>query len=122
MRENILRDKSFAFALRIIELRRLLVNQYREYELSKQILRSGTSIGANIEESVHAQSTPDFIHKLSIAQKEANETNYWLRLLRESGSLDAAFANELLADCDEIQRILTASIKTLKQKVGMKNS
>ena len=122
MGENILRDKSFAFALRIIELRRLLVNQYREYELSKQILRSGTSIGANIEESVHAQSTPDFIHKLSIAQKEANETNYWLRLLRESRSLDAAFANELLADCDEIQRILTASIKTLKQKVGMKNS
>ena len=122
MRENILRDKSFNFALRIIELRRLLVNQYREYELSRQILRSGTSIGANVEGSVHAQSTPDFIHKLSIAQKEANETNYWLRLLRESDSLDVDLANELLSECEEIQRILTASIKTLKQKVGMKNS
>jgi len=118
MKENILREKSFAFALRIIKLNRYLIAEHREYELSKQVLRSGTSIGANIEESVHAQSTPDFIHKLSIAQKEANETNYWLRLLRESNLLTPKLANSLLSDCEEIQKMLAAALKTLKGKIG----
>ncbi len=85
MNESILSVKSYEFALRIIKLYRFMVDEHHEYVLSKQILRSGTSLGANIEESVHAQSKTDFIHKLSIAQKEANETNYWLRLLKDNG-------------------------------------
>lgn len=91
-----------------------MADEHREYVLSKQILRSGTSVGANIEESVHAQSKTDFIHKLSIAQKEANETNYWLRLLKDSGYLGKNLAESLLDDCVEIQKLLAASIKTAK--------
>lgn len=81
MKENILSEKSYKFALRMIKLCKFMNAEHKEYVLSKQILRSGTSIGANIEESIHAQSKPDFIHKLSIAQKEAAETNYWLRII-----------------------------------------
>lgn len=84
MKENVTSEKAYAFALRIIKLYKYMAVNYKEFVLSKQVLRSGTSIGANIEESVHAQSKIDFIHKLSIAQKEANETNYWIRLLRDS--------------------------------------
>lgn len=84
MKENILREKSYSFALRTIKLYRYLSEEYKEYVLSKQILRSGTSIGANIEEALQGQSKADFIHKLSLALKEAFETNYWLRLLRDS--------------------------------------
>lgn len=117
MKDSILRDKSFSFALRIIKLYQFLGSEHREYVLSKQILRSGTSIGANVEEAVHAQSRSDFIHKLSIAQKEACETNYWIRLLRESDLIKEKLAASLLADCDEIQRLLTASIKTAKDNI-----
>src|SRR5687768_3130118 len=112
MKESILRDKTFAFALRVIKLYKYLTAEHKEYVLSKQVLRSGTSIGANVEEAKHAQSKIDFVHKLSIAQKEASETNYWLRLLNKSEYLDDKLAISLIADCDEIQRILTASIKT----------
>jgi len=114
MKENILRDKSYQFALRIVKLYRYLADDKKEYVLSKQILRSGTSIGANIEEANQAQSTSDFIHKLSIALKEAFETNYWLRLLRDSEILSAKQANSVLEDCEELQKLLTASIKTTK--------
>jgi four helix bundle protein len=114
VKNSILKDKSFAFALRIIKLYQYLGSEHREYILSKQILRAGTSIGANIEESVHAQSRTDFIHKLSIAQKEACESNYWLRLLTESGFIKPKLAASLLYDCEEIQKLLTASIKTAK--------
>ena len=117
MKESILRTKSFSFALRTIKLYQHLATEHREYVLSKQVLRAGTSIGANIEESVHAQSKTDFIHKLSIAQKEACETNYWLRLLRESDFLKPKLANSLLADCEEIQKLLPASIKTTKSNI-----
>ena len=98
------------------KLHRFLVKQ-REFTLSKQVLRSGTSIGANIEESIHAQSKIDFIHKLSIAQKEASETNYWLRLFRESDILQAKLAASLITDCEELQKILAASIKTSKRNL-----
>ena len=118
MQDSLLRHKSFAFALRTIKLNRHLIDDKREYTLSKQVLRSGTSIGANIEEAVHAQSRSDFIHKLSIAQKEAGETNYWLRLFKESDILSARHADSLIADCEELQRMLSASIKTAKRKVG----
>lgn len=94
-----------------------MADEHREFVLSKQVLRSGTSIGANIEESVHAQSKMDFIHKLSIAQKEANETNYWLRLLKDSGYLNKNLAESLLNDCVEIQKMLAASIKTAKSNL-----
>ncbi len=117
MKENILKDKAFAFALRSIKLYQYLVGEYKEFVLSKQILRSGTSIGANIEESTHAQSKLDFVHKLAIAQKEACETNYWIRLLRESGYINPRLADSLLADCEEIQKLLTASIKTVKRNI-----
>lgn len=102
MNESILSVKSYEFALRIIKLYRFMVDEHHEYVLSKQILRSGTSLGANIEESVHAQSKTDFIHKLSIAQKEANETNYWLRLLKDSGYLGEKLAESIVGDCVEI--------------------
>lgn len=83
MKSNILSEKSYKFALRMIKLYKFMIAEHKEFVLSKQILRCGTSVGANIEESIHAQSKTDFIHKLSIAQKEAAETNYWIRLLRE---------------------------------------
>lgn len=85
--------------------------------MSKQVLRSGTSIGANLEEAKHGQSTLDFIHKLSIAQKEAAETSYWLKLLERSEFINDKLATSLLADCEEIQKMLTASIKTSKAKL-----
>ena len=116
MKDSLLRVKSFAFALRTIKLNEHLIRERHEFTLSKQVLRSGTSIGANIEESVHAQSTLDFIHKLSIAQKEAIETNYWLRLLNESEMLNAKLARSLLDDCEELQKMLAASIKTAKRR------
>jgi four helix bundle protein len=94
-----------------------MADERREYVLSKQVLRSGTSIGANIEESVHAQSKVDFIHKLSIGQKEASETNYWLRLLKDSGYIEEKLADSFLQDCEEMQRLLTASIKTAKKNL-----
>jgi len=114
MSESILKTKSYNFALRTIKLFRCLIDEKREYILSKQILRSGTSIGANIEEANQAQSKADFIHKLLVAHKEAFETNYWLRLLRDSEILETKIAQSLLEDCEEIQKILTSSIKTSK--------
>jgi four helix bundle protein len=117
MKESVLREKSYKFALRVIKLYKYMAQEHKEFVLSKQILRSGTSIGANIEESVHAQSKIDFIHKLSIVQKEASETNYWLRLLRDSNYLSEKFAESLLFDCEEVQKLLTASIKTVKNNL-----
>ena len=87
MKENLIRDKSYTFALQVIALHRKLCNA-NEYVLSKQLLRSGTSIGANIEEAQAAQSRADFISKISIASKEARESHYWLRLLRDGGIVD----------------------------------
>lgn len=89
----------------------------KEFVLSKQCLRSGTAVGAMIREAVYAQSNADFIHKLSIAAKEANETEYWLQLLQESGYIDKSVYDSISADCDELLRLLTASIKTSKNKV-----
>ena len=117
MKESILRDKSYQFALRIIKLYKYIIAEKKEYVLSKQILRCGTSIGANIEEANQAQSNLDFIHKLSISQKEAFETDYWLRLLRDSEYLTEAQVSSLLNDCQELQKLLTASIKTTKENL-----
>ena len=116
MKENILKDKSYKFALRIVKLFQFLSVERKEYVLSKQILRSGTSVGANIEEAYQGESKSDFIHKLAIANKEAFETHYWLRLLRDSIILETNMADSFMADCDEIQRMLVAAIKTAKSR------
>ena len=113
-KENLLKEKSYAFALRTIKLYKHLSITTKEYVLSKQILRSGTSIGANITEANRAQSKMDFVHKLSIALKEADETEYWLNLLRDSDYITTSQAESLLADCAALQRLLIASIKTAK--------
>jgi four helix bundle protein len=114
MAESILREKSFKFAVRILKLHKHFVEVKKEFTLTKQIYRSGTSIGANVEESAQVESRADFIHKLSISNKEAFETHYWLRLFKEGEVLTHAEADSLLKDCEELLRMLTASIKTAK--------
>ena len=114
MKENILKEKAYKFALRTIKLYQYLANEKKEFVMSKQVLRSGTSIGANIEETNQAQSKMDFIHKLAISQKESFETHYWIRLLRDSEFLTDKLAESLLTDCEEVQKLITSSIKTAK--------
>ena len=115
MKENILIEKSIDFGARIVKLHRYLVKTQHESVLSKQILRSGTSIGANINEAQYGNSKADFIVKLHIALKETAETEYWLRVLHKSDYLDEKMADSLLCDCIEIKRILIASINTAKE-------
>jgi len=113
---NIVQEKSYAFALRIVKLSRHLSEQKKEYDLSRQLLRSGTSIGANIEEAIGGQSGKDFLAKMNIAYKEARETHYWLRLLRDSGYIEKDEAASCLEDGEEIMRLTGSIIKTMKQK------
>ena len=108
-------EKSFLFAVRIVKLCNYLVKKKKAYSLSKQLLRAGTSIGANLAESQQAQSRPDFISKLSIALKEAVETNYWLRLLHASNYLTDLEFRSIITDCQEIEKMLTSIIKTSKE-------
>ena len=115
MKDNILTDKSISFAARIIKLQRYLIKNKKETVISKQIVRSGTSIGANINEANYGQSKADFISKLHIALKETAETEYWLRLLVESQLLTNEEGESLLKDCLEIKRVLIASINTAKK-------
>jgi four helix bundle protein len=115
MKESILKDKSYKFALRIVNLSKFLNNEKREFILSKQILRPGTSIGANIIEGNRGESISDFIHKLSISLKESFETEYWLNLLKDSDYISEKQAESLINDCQELQKILTTSIKTAKE-------
>ncbi len=114
MRNNVIHDKSYAFALRIVKAYKYLSENKKEYVLSKQVLRSGTAIGALVKESEHAQSKADFINKLSIALKEANETAYWLTLLKDGDFIDENSFVSIKIDCDEIIKILVAIIKTSK--------
>lgn len=114
---NIIVDKSYKFALRIIKLFRYVSKNKNEYVLSKQVLRSGTSIGALIQEAMHAESNADFIHKLSISYKEANETYYWLRLLKDSDIIDSKSSDSIMSDCKEIIKIQTSIINTSKSKL-----
>lgn len=116
MKENLLIDKSISFATRIIKLHRYLVKSKKEAIISKQIVRSGTSIGANINEANYGQSKADFISKMHIALKETAETEYWLRLLILSEYLNDDEGGSLLSDCLEIKRILIASINTAREK------
>ena len=113
MNSNI-ENKSFLFSVRIVKLARYLQEEKKEYILSKQLIRSGTSIGANIVESQQAQSRADFISKLSIALKESSETNYWLRLLNATDYLSESEFTSIIADCRELEKILTSIIKTAR--------
>jgi len=114
MRENILKSKSYAFALRVVKLYKYL-NDNKEYVLSKQLLRSGTAVGALVREAEFGQSKADFISKLSIALKEANETHYWLSLLRDSGYIDKKMYDSISPETEELIRLLVSSIKTAKR-------
>jgi len=111
--------KSYAFAVRIVNLVKWLHGQ-NEYVLSKQVLRSGTSIGAMIREAEYAESDPDYIHKLSVALKETNETEYWLLLLKDTDYLDENKHASIDKDCQELKKLLVSSIKTLKFKLAQK--
>ena len=108
-------EKSFQFAVQIVNLCRLLADFKKEFILSKQLLRSGTSIGANIAEAQQAQSRADFISKLSIALKEASETDYWLRLLKATSFITDSEFTSIIGECREIEKMLTAIIKSSKQ-------
>ena len=114
MKENILIDKSIVFASRIVKLHDFLIKNKKGLPIAKQIIRSGTSIGANINEANYGQSPADFISKLHIALKETAETEYWLKLLFMSEYIDEKMHNSLLEDCLEIKRILISSINTAK--------
>lgn len=115
MKENIIQTKSYDFALKIVKLHRSLVENKKEFVLSKQLLRSGTSIGANIEEAIGGQSEKDFYAKLTISNKEARETKYWIRLLKDSEYLDKEIANDFLNNVEELLRIIGSIQKTLKK-------
>ena len=117
MKENVIKTKSFEFALRVVKLFRYL-QENKEFVLSKQILRSGTSIGAMVREAEHAESKADFIHKMAIAQKEANETMYWLELLYQSDYFEKKMFDSIVADLIEIQKLLSSIIISLKAKVN----
>lgn len=116
MKENVIKSKSFAFALRIVKLYKYLSTTHNEYVLSKQLLRSGTAIGALVRESEHAESKADFIHKLSIALKEANETDYWLELLYQSKYINEIEYDSIKVDTEEVIKLLVSIIKTSKNK------
>ena len=116
-----LKNKSYRFALRIIGLYKFLCDEKKEYVLSKQILRSGTSIGANIEEANAGQTKKDFLAKMSIASKEARETLYWLKLLRDSDYIEEKIAKSLINDIEELVRILTSIVKTTQKSINIKN-
>ena len=121
--DNVVKEKSYAFALRIIKLYKYLVENKKEYVLAKQLLRCGTSIGANVEEAIGGQSKKDFTAKLAIAYKEARESEYWLRLLKDSGELDDKAADSVIIDCRELLKLIGSIQKTIKsQSSKIRNS
>lgn len=112
--ENLILDKSYKFGLRIVKLYLHLKKKKIDNGLCSQILRSGTSVGANIEEAVGGSSRKDFINKMQVSYKEARETRYWLRLLMDSELLEKKLANSFITDCEEILKILTTILKSSK--------
>ncbi len=121
MKESILREKSFRFAIRIVNLYEYLCREKKEFVLSKQALRSGTSVGAMTREAEHSESKADFIHKMAIAQKEINETIYWLELLKETKYISYEEFESIDADVIEIIKMITSTIKTTKSKLTTNN-
>lgn len=118
MKENIIKKKSFVFAVRIVKMYKYLCEHKKEFVLSKQLLRSGTSIGAMVREGEHAETKSDFKHKLAIAQKEANETLYWLELLKETDYLNEEQFDSINTDAIEILKLLTTILKTTKSNIN----
>ncbi len=118
MKENILKIKSFSFAIRTVKLYQFLCEQKKEFVLSKQLLRSGTSVGAMIREAEHSESKPDFIHKMAIAQKEINETIYWLELLKGTDYLTIEQFESINTDAVELIKMITSIIKTTKANLN----
>jgi four helix bundle protein len=121
-KDSIIKNKSFAFALDVIRVYKRLTKERKEYVLSKQLLRSGTSIGANVNEAISAESKRDFIHKLGIALKEANEVSYWLKLLFESNYVNGEEFEKLNHQCIELMKILSSIILTTKERYLDRNS
>ena len=122
MSKSVLRDKSYAFAIRVVKLSQLLQSEKREFVLSKQILRSRTAVGALIREAEFGQSKADFANKMSIALKEANETEYWLNILKDTNYMDEKLFVSMQFDCKELIAMLVASIKTVKsEKLKVRN-
>ncbi|MBK8701951.1 MAG: four helix bundle protein [Saprospiraceae bacterium] len=117
MKENVVKNKSFAFAVRVVKLCQYLSAQKKEFVLSKQLLRSGTSVGAMVREAEHAETKNDFKHKMGIAQKEINETIYWLELLKETDYLTTDQFESHNADAIEIIKLITAIIKSTKANI-----
>lgn len=117
MKNNIVKNKSFDFAIRIVKLYQYLSIEKKEFTLSKQLLRSGTSIGAMVREAEHAESKNDFIHKFAIAQKEANETVYWLELLKATDYLNEKEFDNINNDAISILKLITSILKTTKNQV-----
>ena len=113
--ENVIEIKSFDFAVRIVNLYKYLTAFKKEYVLSKQLLRSGTSVGANVAEAEQAQSRPDFVSKMNIALKETSETKYWIKLLKATDFLSEKESSSLLSDCVELEKLLVSIIKSSKQ-------
>lgn len=114
--ENVIKFKSYQFAIRIVKAYKFLSSEQKEFVLSKQMLRSGTAVGALFREAEHAESKADFIHKLSIALKEANETEYWLMLLHDTDYLQEKSFQSIIIDCRELIKILVSIIKSSKKK------
>ena len=119
--DNIVVQKSYAFSLRCVKLYKFLCNRDDNYVIGKQLLRSGTSIGANVREALRAQTRPDFTTKLNIALKEASETEYWLELLRDAEYISTSQAESMLSDCVELLKILTSIIKKTKENTLLLN-
>ncbi len=120
--KNILKEKSFAFALRIIKLYKFLTETRKEYIMSKQVLRSGTSVGAMIREAQNAESKMDFVHKLAIAQKECDESLYWMELLVQSEYISKDSYDSLAAEADQVLKIIKSSILTTKRNLATKKN
>ena len=118
--ENVIAAKSYAFAIRIINLYKFLNTEKKEFVLSKQVLKSGTAIGALVREAEHAQSKADFLNKMNIALKEANETEYWLMLLKDTGYIQQAEFDSIIKDCEEVLKLLVSIVKSTK--TSLKNN
>jgi four helix bundle protein len=116
--ENVIAKKSYAFAIRIIRLYKFLIEDKKEFILSKQLLRSGTAIGALIKEAEHAQSKSDFLNKMNVALKEANETEYWLMLLKDTAYIGTKEFDSMKADCTEILKLLISIVKSTKTSLN----
>ncbi len=117
MRENIVKSKSFGFAVKTVNLYKYLCNDKKEFVLSKQLLRSGTAVGALVREAEHAESRADFIHKMAIAQKECNESIYWIELIKETLYIDNQKFDEINTDAVEILKLITSIIKSTKRNL-----